>query len=878
MKSKYLEDETLGKYNDMFKWPGIDDFNAPADGSKYLFKEEEKRIYELLDQAKASNDTGMAIAVTGERGNGKTSFLLRIRKKIIQDNIAGTDKNTELWVLPIVNPSYFSDHLSILEILVSSIQSDLKIQKEKHASEDYVIEAIEMSIENVGDIIAQMRVSRSKSASVTSTQDYIHQSSGIINLSKKISDLINKYLKFLSMNQYMSQPVSRLVLIVDDLDLVDNDLIYKAWLDIQNILSATPLVMILSYRETQLRQALDHQLISENSKLLEQNQINMEEIRSRVTAKIEKQVPDQHKVMLKSAQEILQSNIVDLVFPFFDKEYAKREHIDLKKRLMDMVLGSSSDLIGEIDFNQETAEQWLNSFFEIRLGMRWTPLAGYEKVDQLKPISLREFVDLFQMTVRIADILSTNNNYSSALLIAKDYYLNRAKKFLPQDLNEALLDFDHAQIDSKNMVIYSKLYNLEGIIRNSDDKLKIPEYMTAAINVLAKESALADNLQEEPILQASIALAKDVSLGDVIHIISLLEMQCERSVHLGMFFATIKLLYSVELQLELADKSRTNDEAAKGYAALINGIFMPEEYSYFAKGAGSYAESNNELMVKYDADSDIANELKDMRYTKYASNSDYGRYKLDGMRKHVGNNLSQAIRYSNQPYFVTEVSEEEHVSTARYRIDFYAPLVKEDHVEGYIKALRKAEDSKKLPYVLRDTFDVDYFMMHQYTKKPQLVGALKEVVDNVSKNILEVQKITVQKTEGYAQEGTLYKDLLAEKESFLEIDTKVLRKSIFVTKEKNQAVIELEKNLVNAQDGQAPQQYASFAREELKRVQPIIEDVVSNSGTSEVIRYQGALLGFIDGDRKQYNMTVRREIQDLYSKLKNLANDTGEDN
>lgn len=868
----------LRKYNEMFKWPKIDGFNAKSKSKNYLFEDEENRIHELLDQVKISEDDGMTIAVTGERGNGKTSFLLRIRDQLIQRKKSEQCKKVGLWVLPIVNPSYFSDHLSILEILVASIQSNLQTQKEKHVSDIYKIESIEMSIENVGDIIAQMRISREKSASTTSTQDYICQSSDIINISQKISELITNYLNFLSVDRIFD----RLVLIVDDLDLVDNNLIYKAWSDIQNILSLTPLIMILSYRETQLRQALDYQLITENSALLAHNQINMEEIRSRVTARIEKQIPDQHKVMLKPAQIILQENILNLVFPFYNSKYD-----ELPELLTKMLVGPKSDSNEKIKVRSMTGEQWLNWFFKIRLGMRWTPLAGYEKVEQLKPVSLREFVDLFQMTIRIADVLS-ENNYNSALLIAKDYYLNRAKKLLPQDLNEALVEFDHAQAGSKNMIIYSKLFSLEGIIRTGGENMDIPEYMKEPINILAKESTLATSLNNEPILQTPIVLAKDVSLGDVIHIISLLEMQCEPSVHLGMFFATIKLLYSVELQFELELANRAQGEiekktAIKRYASLINGIFMPEEYSYFAKGLNGYEEFNNDintsnLTVRYDVNNNISTQLEEMRYTKYAFSSDYGRYKLDGVKKHVGNNLSQAIRYSNRPYFVTETSEEDHVTKARYRIDFYAPLAKENYVNKYFDESKEFPVRKMLPYVLRDVFDIDYFMMHQYTQKAQLGDALKEVVDNVNENVLEVQETMIQETAYYVYQGNLYfVNPSIKKEKFIEINIEAFRQSITVAQGKNRAVIELEKSLINSK-GEAVSVGAQFARENLERIKPIISDVMKKSNTKESIEYSDALSEFVKGYRKQYNVTIRRDVQDLYSKLKNLVDDMGEAN
>lgn len=872
-------------YYNQFNWPGIDDFYVSDNkrSDKYLFEIEERRIYDLLRQATLKNKkVGMSIAVTGERGNGKTSFLRRISKSLHNDK---KDMSSKLWVLPLVNPSYFSNHLNILEILIASIQNDLHLQKSKHESYAYATESIEMSIEAVGSVIAQMRVERWASVDTTSTQDYFEQSSNIMKLSDDITKLIQKYLEFVS--GFSDTHVSRLVLIVDDLDLVDNDLIYRAWLDIQDILSRTPLVMILSYRETQLRQALDQQLIINNESLLKHHQIDMEEIRSRVTARIEKQVPDQHKIILKSAQAILQTKMAELVSPLYNVEQPTKQK--LQATLNDILLGNQKLKDTEIDLSLVTADEWLNDFFEIRLGMRWTPVSGYEQVDQLKPMSLREFVDLFQLTVRVSEILDNNGHFGLALEIAREYYLNRAKKYLPQDLNEALLAFDNAQIPSKNMTIYSKLFNIEGIVRNSSKaSVTIPDYLKHLVNNLIDDSALIRSLNSEPILQSPITLAKDVSIGDVFHIISLLEMQCERSTVLGIFFGTIKLLYSIVLQREL-DTAISGTGDIKSYCDLVNGMLMPEEYSYFAKGLAGYEDAAvEELSVKYDLNEQ--GDFAELRYTKYAVSSNYGRYKLSGNNKHVRNNLSQILRYSNQPYFITNSSDQQYQPGSSYRIDFYAPLAKEKHILAYVNEAKQSPDIFASEYVLRDAFDIDYFMMQQYTKKSLLLDALSDIIAKVNSAIKSVQVRFIGGNYFIIQHGQLYNLQVNQPAPFMEennsqdtgdntvnclqIEPEKLRKAIIKSSAKNPAVRAFERKLIK--DSHANIMAAVDAKRELNQIRQNLNTDSITTDPRFKINYQGVLSDFVDGNRRQYNAKVRDAVEQLYLQLKDIPNDSGE--
>lgn len=112
-------------FRQSFRWPSLDGFQVKGKQHFYLFEQEEQRVRELLTSTQITEQDGgddhrlgMTIAITGERGNGKTSFLWRIKDQIREGNLS----EDNLWVLPIVNPSYFSSHLNVLEILIASIQ------------------------------------------------------------------------------------------------------------------------------------------------------------------------------------------------------------------------------------------------------------------------------------------------------------------------------------------------------------------------------------------------------------------------------------------------------------------------------------------------------------------------------------------------------------------------------------------------------------------------------------------------------------------------------------------------------------------------------------------------------------------------------------
>lgn len=596
-------------FRQSFRWPSLDGFQVKGKQHFYLFEQEEQRVRELLTSTQITEQDGgddhrlgMTIAITGERGNGKTSFLWRIKDQIREGNLS----EDNLWVLPIVNPSYFSSHLNVLEILIASIQKSIEKQSENKESLDdgYSYEAMNRQIDKVGGIIARMRIDRSKSADTSSTRDYFNQSVNILNLADTLTKLIGNYLSVISMNS--TKVYKRLVLMVDDVDLIDNEYISNIWADIQNVLSMTPLVVILSYRESQLRNALIQRAIKSNETLLESNRITLSELQSQVAAKIEKQVPDQRKVVLKSASEILGKQMIDLVRPFYV------ENGNINDTMRNLLVGGrmlNDPEINNVEYFSANniakfnVHQWLSWFFRLHVNMRWQPVNEFEQVDELNPISLREFVDLFQLITQIADLdmdssqgesLYAGDNYRKILKSVKDYYLNRAKRYLPQNLNLILTEFDEAQVRSKNMTIYAFLFNLEMEMRSH----KVERDTEGKQNPNGIYAAVSDKygLSEEPLVQAPMTSRENISLGDVMHIISLLEMELSRSKEWGLFFATLKFLYSCEMQRGLFEGFKNGDFRA--YCTLVNGLPMPQEYNYFSKDLNGYNLKSNQCQSR----------------------------------------------------------------------------------------------------------------------------------------------------------------------------------------------------------------------------------------------------------------------------------------
>lgn len=678
-----------------FDWSGVT--KPVLENEKGLLAENVKAISKLCEGDDASEtEKNKVICIIGDRGCGKTSLLRSVMKELKSKEKNGNV--ADFYVTDLIDPSIFDDSLSISEFFISVLANEIKKEIPDDCRSGWNSERntnrlnFDNKLIEIMDVIADLKSNKERFYEEHHAADIV---SSIQNRSK-FKHLLHEFIEvFYAVKGYSKN--TKMVVCIDDLDLVKNKHIYQMIEDIQKCLNGNCIVL-LAFREIQLLNAIQDHLIAQNTRLLEKNILSMAEIKDQSLQFYEKQFPVSRRFYLRGQKEFFSESPATVLRPFF-KDTASE--IEFSEKLKN-------------DFPDMDLHGFMSKLVRDKLALPLDPIDEKEKVHLIYPNGLREILAFIRMMMEMKDIRNNDellkNNLKENLKTYRNYVLYRAKVNLNIQYFSILEEWLKTSVKNKNYYVCSKI---DGLLKNA---FKGQDGSTKENQFLAIESVQSYN----------------VTVGDVIRFLNELKSRYAFDEGVMYFCYLIKILYSIELltaylDLKAEDLNKNIDAPADDdenleegeedenatresndfclpntpYSELINCTFMPNNFLY------APANSNT---IDYIF---IAKDIEEIELRKLADQIAYSRIMKmspiwdEARPKSSGTSGFYRFRplYHDQIFLPSEMEKKNKIN---YRTDPLAAVLKKNY-------LKNAERNKT--YVFYSLFDVDAFMRITFYNK-----------------------------------------------------------------------------------------------------------------------------------------------------------------
>lgn len=446
---------------------------------KEFFESEYIIIEKIYEDLKVKKNIGNnIIAILGDRGAGKSSFMKSFLKHI------NKEKNITLGP---IDPSKFTKHCNILEIILGTLFNEFKKEIEKN-SEDIRYDDKRNLLEKFEKTFKNIKYIKNRSNDTISEIDELLEISGSFKLKENVTELVGKYLEDVLKNKD-----GKLIIAIDDIDL-NSRYAYEMLEDIRKYLISDNIIILIATKIEQLADVIKENYLKEYIEMSKFGKDGIkEEVEDRVNKYLTKLLPYDRRVYLAS--------------PFDDE-------------CSDIYIGRGKDKI-EIHINSRKEEKRVTDENEIESIKKYLNKCYgnifYEKDNNKKenrvmllPNNLRELIFFILKT---EDIESDENK------------LKKFKEFFIKYWIEEKLNFE----DKKTMITFIELEDIneknDYIYRELIKKLKQES--------LIKETGGEKELEDE----------RDITLGDVRNLINILRRNYKEK---KIIFA-MEILYSIYL-------------------------------------------------------------------------------------------------------------------------------------------------------------------------------------------------------------------------------------------------------------------------------------------------------------------------------------------
>lgn len=683
-----------------FDWEKI---TGPLGETEDIFKDEIKRIEKLCNGYDFEKNSSNVISIVGNRGCGKTSLIKAVQKhfkpkddkeKNISDDEKARYKN--FYVTDTIDPSIFDDTLLIPEFFISVLAQEVKNAKENSNGE---FAEFYKKLNEIMEVISHIKSNKERFYEDNHPSDIVRTIQKRYRFDKLLKELIISFYKAIGKDED-----TKMIVCIDDLDLVSNKYVYRMIEDIQKWLNKNCIV-ILSFREVQLLNIIQDQFITQNINLIDNNIISISEIRDQAIQFYEKQMPVSRRIYLKGQKEFFNETAWDILKPFIAK-------ISDEKK----------------DYERTNFHDFMEKLVRDKVALPLDPVDEKERVHLIYPNGLREMLAFVRMLDEMPEIRDEDGNVlkenlQQNLKNYQNYVLSRAKANLDDKYYSVLDEWIKTSVGNKNYYICSKLdkFLKESVSETSKSK---------GNNILKN----LDGYHDETLIYIENTQPYNVMLGDVIQFIEKIKVSFSYSEQMMYMCYLIKLLYSIELltsflKLKATDLSSKTEaplddedengeedvyESFKGdeyclpntaYSRLINCKFMPDDYVYVPKNTN--AVDYIDIDYKYKND--------DLKYVVE---------KIAYSRRKVGSKIWAEARPTSPDkkgfgrfkplYHDVIFIEKEGKSEWNYKERVY---YKADPLSAVLKKEYLSAADKNKQYIFYSLFDVDVFMRLTFYNK-----------------------------------------------------------------------------------------------------------------------------------------------------------------
>lgn len=688
-----------------FNWDKIT--GALGKEGENIFETEVGKIENLCNGYDDKKDNSNIICIVGNRGCGKTSLINAVREKL--------KKNKNFFVTDIIDPSIFDDTLSISEFFISVLAEEVKNYKEEKESnnfgnntEDKYIR-FNKKLNDIMDVISHIKSNKERFYEDNCASDIVKTIQRRGNFAALLKELIEAFYGVLGKDQK-----TKMVVCIDDLDLVANQYVYQMIEDIQKWLNKNCIV-ILSFREIQLLNIIQDHFIQQNKNLMDKQIVSIAEIKDQTVQFYEKQMPVSRRIYLKGQKEFFTEKAWKILEPFAVKNNDKYTLKDEDKN----------------KYNETNLHDLMENLVRERLALPLDPVDEKEKVHLIYPNGLREMLAFIRMLREMDKIRDDNKNdikkekLQDNLKKYQEYILSRAKANLNMEYYSILEEWLKTSVRNKNYYICSKLdgilkekvkdigdYHSEGntvsFVDDEDDNDDSSDSQQKNVAKSREDQADAEkkgnsniknlniNTESEPLIATDrnvIYIERtetyNVIIGDVIQFIEKIKWALSSDEQTMCLCYLIKQLYSIELLHSFLEIKEDFDDMSD-YFILTAGKFMPDDFLY---------TSQNENFINY-IKADIVPD--DTEIVKLVTSIGYSKTKRNSSIWQAARPKTETVHsfYKHRPLFSSELSLDRLKKgdlKANYKIDPLSAVLKRDYIE-------QINNDR---YVFYSLFDVD---------------------------------------------------------------------------------------------------------------------------------------------------------------------------
>ncbi|MGL5686368.1 MAG: hypothetical protein ACRCXQ_11305, partial [Vagococcus fluvialis] len=395
---------------------------------------------EIVNNTSKNLETHNIFSVVGERGTGKSSFMETLNFALETGVYIDENKENQgaVFSLSVIDPNIFDNMISLLEFIVSKFKSHVdSINKSMEYNEQYkdsyniIRYDFNNQIRSVFEVLKSIRINKSDFAESKSGLEVFENIEEKSSFRDKMSDLIDTFLNIMSTKNNVKY--TQLVILIDDLDLVKNSDVYHMLQDcFKFFMYQKKVLMVISYREKQLTNSVMDHLIQQNSNLLVENIIEIDELKEQAANFIEKGLPRQQRVYLLITKN---TSVYSILYPFVEK-------VDEINHLKNIKL-----------------EEFIHNELIKQTRIPITPIDGAELTQFVFPHTLRSTIQYLQMIHEFSeyqtdfDLKKLRKNIKKF----KYFFLSLLQDALPRIYFEVVDDFFNSESYYKNSMIIKKI-------------------------------------------------------------------------------------------------------------------------------------------------------------------------------------------------------------------------------------------------------------------------------------------------------------------------------------------------------------------------------------------------------------------------------------